>query len=190
MTTLAFDGKILASDSRLSSEHTIIDEHCRKIYYYPEHRIAVAMAGQCPSEKMLTDWACAEVLQGQPMVLPDECNNFQVLVAKYDEEDDKVKIFTGYCGASEKTGGDVVGHCEQLYTVPQQGGSGGDVALGAMLAGCDAIAAIEAAKKRDLFTGGETQWINMETGEHTDHIPEFELDPIYLEPMDEDIAGE
>ena len=144
MTTLAFDGKTLASDSQVSCGGMITSTSEQKIYILKDGR---CFAG-CGTVKFVTivlKW----LNDGQPDPAPtwdEKDGDFEGLIVNADG--------TNPC---EIYSGGVFSPVE----VPWVGGSGCRFALAAMRLGYTARQAVECAKGLDAYTGGPVQTIRM-----------------------------
>jgi ATP-dependent protease HslVU (ClpYQ) peptidase subunit len=144
MTTLAFDGKTLASDSQVSCGGVIASLSEQKLYILNDGR-CLAGCGTTKGVAIVRKW----LDDGQPEPAP-----------KWDEKEGE---FEGLIVNADGTN-----PCE-IYSggvfvpvaVPWVGGSGHQFALAAMHLGYTARQAIECAKNLDAFTGGPVQTIRM-----------------------------
>lgn len=133
VTTIATDGKTIAADSRATNYGNITSNSANKLYWLPDGSI-IGGAGSVP-----------DILQA--------------VEALGSEEDPAT-----YAGPTEfrllrlHPNGQVVEYGSSLFgmivDVPAATGSGGDIALGAMLAGKSPKRAVEIAASRDIKTGG------------------------------------
>lgn len=137
MTTIAFDGKILACDSRLVGEHieTVSLQKIRKIKagYF-------AYCGSPGEAEMVRKWIEAgRVWEKRPKV-----EEFSALIVR--------KYSVHYID-------------ESLEEVPMKApvaiGTGASIALTAMDCGRNAIEAIRFAIKRDPYTGGRVRHVTV-----------------------------
>jgi len=135
MTTIAFDGNILASDSRCVGDY--IEDSYKKIFkinnkYY-------GLGGNYSCCLVFIEWIKNNVMGDEKPKLDD---NFGALVV--DIKSKKVFYYDDY-----------------LIKIPQKSpcaiGSGAVVAMTAMVCGKNAIEAIEIAKRLDNRTGGRIQ---------------------------------
>lgn len=136
MTTIAFDGKTLATDSRTcTGSDTIVGERTKKLFKVGGWWLAFSGNSQ----------NCAAALQwfkaGMPEDKPKLENNFSVLTWNGH------RLIRYECG---------------LVPMPQNvkiaaSGSGIDIALGAMAAGATAAEAVRIASRFDPFTNNRVQ---------------------------------
>lgn len=144
MTTLAFDGVTLASDSQVTCGNTRTSVSEQKIFKLKDGRL-LAVAGAV--------WACTAVrkmLDGEPFndkPLTWDRTDFEGLLVNPDGTN-PLEIYPD---------GVLVPVC-----VPWVGGSGYQYALAAMHLGFSAVEAVECAKALDVGTGGPIQQVRME----------------------------
>lgn len=137
MTTIAYRGGVLASDTQMTDGN--IKSSGRKLHYVKDKAAWVGVAGAvCDCQKFLR-WF-ADVAEEDEEFDEDE-DDFVALVM-YD--DGKVECWT----ADLKKDVLEVG---EFYAI----GSGGPAALAAMHMGADARKAVETAARVDLNTGGD-----------------------------------
>lgn len=143
MTTIAYDGKLLCTDSFCSSSY-INQAPIQKLFYLPDHKeyVAAAFAGSINDMDAMLGW----VLDN------DEKPNFN------DDSQLMVIDLEGRCW-------DWWAKCygRALEGIPGAGGSGGDFAMGAMLSGKSAFQAVEIACKLDPKSGGPIQCYDIQT---------------------------
>lgn len=150
MTTIAYDGKHLAADSMASSNGYLISKKETKIVELKEGKYkAAAFAGEIRCFNKMIDW-----LQS-------------------DMDEDNYPACEGTCIAITKAGEmHVYGPDLPADEYGKEGtkmafGSGGDLAMGAMAAGCSAEEAVHAAIEVDLLSGGQVHVIKC-GGTHDD----------------------
>lgn len=131
MTTIATDGKTMAADTLITAGGQRV-AHMRKVHQTNDGRI-YACAGRCEHGTMFGKWL--DDPQSEKPKLDDE---FGALVM---HRDGRVFHYTDLLEPVE-------------FTIPQAIGSGGDIALGAMLHGASPVAAVQIAAQRDVGTGG------------------------------------
>ncbi len=131
MTTIATDGKTMAGDSRGCAANKIRSDHELKVRRLKDGRI-VGFSGTASSAKAYVEW-----LDGGPV--PHKEDNFALLVLERD-------------GTARIIYDDITSDPVDLPAVL---GSGGDLALGAMLAGASPKEAVKIAILRDPFSGGK-----------------------------------
>lgn len=128
MTTLAWDGEILASDGCAASEDTIVQGGVRKIYVVDGGM--VGFAGSLGNGLAFVEW-----------------------LRKGADASDKPKLDDDFCGIFVNTSGRATEYDSNLYShragKPAAIGSGAAAALGAMLAGKNATEAVRIACKID-----------------------------------------
>lgn len=131
MTTIASDGRSIAADRLITSSEQLLGE-TTKVYTAKDGSF-FASAGNA------SDCDCYEAWKkGTLKERPDiECDSFEAMILR------KNKVYLVDKNLIEI----------EVFT-PQAIGSGGNLALGAMLAGATPQEAIEFAAERDLFTGG------------------------------------
>lgn len=132
MTTIATDGKTMAADSRGCANSVIRSDREQKIRRLKDGRI-VGFSGTAAAARTYLNW----LEDGGEMPKVDD--GFSALVLSMD--------------------GTVQVHCNDEMPddadLPAVLGSGGLLALGAMLAGASPEQAVAIAAQRDPFTGGE-----------------------------------
>lgn len=134
MTTIAYRGGIVASDSRASSGSNIMSDFFRKIGRFPDHGIYAQTGDVAKTQKYI-----ASVMAGKPDTRVLGFGDAVLVVDKY---------------------GSVSQACESGITEldPTQfyaWGSGAQAALAAMHMGADAKTAVKIAAKIDMYTGGK-----------------------------------
>lgn len=136
MTTIAFDGKRLATDSRLcTGSDTIVGERAKKLFKV--NGAWIAFAGNSQNCAVALQW----FKDGMPKERPPLADNFSAFMW------DGRRLVRYECA---------------LVPMPQNvdfaaGGSGIDVALGALAAGADAAQAVKIAARFDPFTNSRVQ---------------------------------
>lgn len=131
MTTIAYCGGIIAYDSRLTSDITIIDDNYDK----------------------------CRIVKGVRFFFSGSASDYDKLIKSYfDETDcdadvcfmlfDGEKVYKGSTSTKDKIW--MVDITDMTASI----GSGSDHALTAMDLGCSAVEAVKMAKKRDTCTGG------------------------------------
>lgn len=151
MTTIAFDGKIIAADS-LCTDEDINFQFC-KLYPYTDAQTKerFCMGGAGPASNVAPAFAWF-MESGNPA----NWNNtgYEMLVACYDADEHET-----YATHIDPQSG-----CRLRISVPAAVGSGSDFAVGAMCMGASAIEALEVAAQRDHGTGGEIIAYDIEDG--------------------------
>lgn len=145
MTTIAFDGSIFASDSRISGH--FIDQHgFDKIRVVEQHGKTLVVSG-CGELQLLC--AFFAYMQGEIEEFPLSADNeFSAMV--YNVDDQKLILYENRMIPIT------------IYP-PYAIGSGSDFAMGAMLAKCNAKEAVQIAAKLDSATGGDIKFIDTNT---------------------------
>ena len=161
MTTIAYDGRSIAADKLESFGHgercplpvqkilrCSIPKHLGTVpagapierHAQPRQRVLVAFSGSmCEARMLLIHYCDATRVLGQPIAnIPDNSGN--LLVVHLDG--DPYAVIVGSKGGITTVTG-------ELMTA----GSGGEFAMGAMLAGRSAHQAVEIAALRDVYTG-------------------------------------
>lgn len=155
MTTIAFDGKMLAADGRATSYGMVCSDAIRKINFPPSGKtwvlcgveiVAFGIAGEFCWSKHLLDLLNADdtgCLQKPTLPMPKEAS-FELLAITATGQP--------YLGCKAEDG--------ELFSMteistPAAVGTGSYLAIGAMLAGKPAIDAVRIAMMRDPDTGGE-----------------------------------
>ena len=134
MTTIAWDGKTLAADTRSTWGGTPVDGSCRKIFkaVHPQGRLLVGCAGIGQECRAVWLW-----LTGQQSEVPQTTD---IRIMAVDQ--------TGFVFV-----GSVPGQWAEVGRRPWAIGSGCDYALGAMQAGANAVKAVQIASALDTNTG-------------------------------------
>lgn len=144
MTTIAYDGQKLCSDSQVTSGDTIISMRQKKIYKIYNHKIykAFGFSGQIKDWPPFLKW----IKDGMNENKYKSMDHGSVMAITHKN---KIHIYSGDL-PFEKIN-------EKQYAI----GSGRDFALAVMHQGGSAVNAIEAAKRFDLWTGGPKQTITI-----------------------------
>lgn len=136
MTTIAFDGKRLAVDSRLTTaSDTIVGERHKKLFKVGATWIAFAGNAQ----------NCVIALRWFKAGMPDERPKIEDSFSAFAW--DGLHLVRYECG--------LVGMPQRVKIAA--GGSGIDVALGALAAGANAVEAVKIAARFDPFTNSRVQ---------------------------------
>lgn len=138
MTTIAFDGRILACDGMISSHK--IDTLCFKKIKYVKDDCFVGAAGDLNQVNAFFHW-CKQ--GGYVDYLSDTLLNI-------NDSFEAIIITPSFVATTT----DCIHLCPS--SLPIAIGSGSDFAIGAMKKGADAIEAVEIAKSYDLWSGGQT----------------------------------
>ena len=135
MTTIAFDGEVIASDSQSSTD--FVDQNSAKKLFRKKGKV-FGVAGDYAQCLAVIDWLMGE----KKPTFNDDC--FTVVVI----EDGQAQIY-----------------CNEFYPYPAQPpfafGSGGVFAMAAMLAGADAKRAVEIACQLDENSGGKVRQLTV-----------------------------
>lgn len=136
MTTIAWDGKRLATDSRIcTGSDTIVAERAKKLFKVG--KVWIAFAGNSQNCALALEW----FKSGMPEVKPTLADNFSAFAW------DGRQLLRYECA---------------LTPMPQNvkiaaGGSGIELALGALAAGATAAEAVRIAARFDPFTNSRVQ---------------------------------
>lgn len=139
MTTLATDGVTIAADGQVTAGHIIEDLARQKVFKLNDGR-AIGMAGTLANFDAFKEWFCdpnAEV--------PALSEDFEAVVI---DGSNRVTVYDDKCRPLS-------------MPVPYAGGSGKEVALGAMLAGATPKEAVKIAIQRDVYSGGRIRTITV-----------------------------
>jgi ATP-dependent protease HslVU (ClpYQ) peptidase subunit len=142
MTTIATDGKSMASDGRTTGGNTVINDAAVKIHTLPDGSL-IGAAGA--SDR----WPEAVAELSRSIEAGD-------LPAEMRGDYELLRLLPN---------GKAIAYAERLrphpVSLPASIGSGSDFALGAMAAGADLKAAIKIAAKLDPHTGGRTRIVSL-----------------------------
>jgi ATP-dependent protease HslVU (ClpYQ) peptidase subunit len=138
MTTIAFDGKTLATDSQMTAGNTAFSSTV-KIFKIKGGRY-LAFAGRSDMQRELIAW-----LEGGER--PEIGEDVEIDAIVVDAKGNAVQF-----GASLRI---------MPVVVPWAGGSGAAFALTALTLGQDAVAAVEVACKLDIYSGGPVQSVRI-----------------------------
>lgn len=143
MTTIAWDGKTLATDSFGTRGDTVVSFNVKKLFLDVGPYKAVAFAGTYQDCAPLIDWIKSEH-EG------DKNNNEPKIESAFNLVciDEEGQCFTLHDGTPFNFVRE-----ESLWT----SGSGQSVALGALHAGAKAVEAVEIATVLDTVSGGDIQ---------------------------------
>lgn len=146
MTTVAFDGKVFASDTRLSSSFIHQDTVCKiRVVDTGQDTLIISGAGDYSVMLQFFDYVIGGYQNPPTMSIGDE---FIGLV--YSVKEKKLYLYD-----------DKIVPMEISY--PFAIGSGSSFAMGALLSGASAIGAVEVAMRLDAGTGGEIYYVDLET---------------------------
>lgn len=179
MTTVAFDGKILAADTQLTKGEAASAHPFKKIfesrftdYAGKEFPFYMAVAGDAGVPTLVLHWFVIDGWKMLPKYIEqtvhhemehDAVNSFYDMLQKFlspEIDTDFTALFI-----IPKQG--IFGLCSDQYGFIQEKapfamGSGGEIALGAMLAGKGAIDAVKIAGKVDVYTNRNVRHIKIE----------------------------
>lgn len=141
MTTIAWDGKTLATDSQRTSGDIVESDDEKKLYVDIGGYLAVAGCGDLMGSEEIFNWIKSNKVDQFPKI--DSKDVSSVICIKKDRS---VLIYR---------------HDGHGRSISHRGiladGSGWEIALGAMDAGATAVEAVEIAIKRDINSGGKVQ---------------------------------
>ena len=141
MTTIAYDGKTLSVDSLASSGHITSRTH-QKLFLGVGEFSAVAVCGSTAVYHPIVAWLKAGA---DPEAWSESWDAAAWCVQKSGEV---VRYVSGY---------------PEDVTSPDSDGSGGEYAIGAMIAGASATRAVEISASLDPFTGGDIRTFDIES---------------------------
>jgi ATP-dependent protease HslVU (ClpYQ) peptidase subunit len=133
MTTIACDGQSMAADGQSTQNAVAVTKESVKVFRQPDGSI-VGMAGHAMYKSAMLKFLAS----GEKPSVEIGPDDISALVLHLDG------AIALYVGAEYQ--GDV--------SAPFSIGSGGEIALGAMLAGASPRQAVEIACQRDIYTGG------------------------------------
>jgi ATP-dependent protease HslVU (ClpYQ) peptidase subunit len=140
VTTIATDGKSMAGDGLCTGDGLIHGRSVGKVCRLPDGRI-VGSAGTAYGQQAFAEW----LINGGDK--PRLADSFEGLVL---HPDGRCLTYNEHCQS-----------CDQ--ELPAVTGSGGALALGAMLAGKNPAEAVAIAADRDPFTGGTITVLHLES---------------------------
>ena len=137
MTTIAWDGRFLAADGRVTNGDQITTDEDVKIQIEHVHgdKFVAAFAGGVSDSRELLDIAIGEKEYTGAL-------DANIFLIKNDDE-----IFL--CGADDKR------YWQGELKFSEAMGSGGNYATAALDLGCTSMRAVEQAIKRDIHSGGK-----------------------------------
>lgn len=135
MTTIAFDGRFLASDGRELYSDMIVSDRTKKVFFLEKKRMYVAVAG---ASRYVSEILLA-IESDDASHLPDDLDCDILVIGE-----DLIPLL-----------GETLSDLTPV-AFPIAIGSGAQVAIGAMLHGANAIEAISYAAKIDPGSGGST----------------------------------
>ncbi len=157
MTTIAYDGKSLATDSRSTIRDTIYDENSKKLFLNVGPFSAVAVSGDFQATTDLLEEVAG-------------CTSIQQVRSLLHEDREGKGILIGVLYSGEAWSFDACDACVLTQGVPYAAGSGRDYAYAAMDLGLSAREAIVAASKRDVHTNNVVQVATFVTAEEASEV--------------------
>jgi ATP-dependent protease HslVU (ClpYQ) peptidase subunit len=158
MTTVVFDGKILAADGRATCGTLIVTADAIKIFngqpgmvVHGEAIIAYGFAGRFDCIDAVTEW----LINGA---------DFYDLREIFENDDAGFQLLVVTDTTSYITGDGAYGWMPNHSTAVL--GSGTDAAMSALMFGRNAIEAVQHAMKMDTGTGGTIRYINCRDDKH------------------------
>lgn len=137
MTTIATDGKSIASDGQVTDNSIIEDLNRKKVHKLPDGR-ALGFAGCLISCEMFLEW-----IKDTTQQPPEGSDEFEAVVI---DGSDKVTVYNHR-------------YSPLVMPTPYCTGTGKQVALGAMMAGATPKQAVKLATKVDIYSGGTVREI-------------------------------
>jgi ATP-dependent protease HslVU (ClpYQ) peptidase subunit len=137
MTTIACDGRTMAGDGRMTANFVVVTDDAVKVHRLGDGRI-VGMSGGSAHKLPLLAWLDANDGTRFDPDYQDGEEHINAIVLHPDGTLDQINPY---------------GRAIRI-TAPATIGSGCELALGAMMAGLDATAAVAQAMKRDIYSGG------------------------------------
>jgi len=152
MTTIAWDGKTLAADSRSTLNNEIMQVSSPKIFHIPGVGV-VSGAGGVDDIELFMDWiAAGQDPENKPTLSREADNAFQGIF--WDENSGELYTYFGTLVA-----------CPELP--PRTWGTGGPFASVALSLGQTAREAVKTACKFDIYSGGKVQFVTLATKRKT-----------------------
>jgi ATP-dependent protease HslVU (ClpYQ) peptidase subunit len=142
MTTVVWDGKILAADGRITGGSTIVEDDSQKIHkikgmFRGEHMLAYGYAGCASDGVLIREWLEDGAIEDD---YPEDLETHLIMITNKNA----YETFDGALGKLM---------CMNIKKSAM--GSGGDFALSAMLLGMNAVDAVKHACKLDIYSGGK-----------------------------------
>lgn len=138
MTTIAWDGEVLAADTLCTDSYGMMG-YMSKLKELEDGSI-IAHAGSSSALNTFADWHLA--WNRDPTKWPKSLKSSSIIVISNG-------LIMGYEGERYPT--------EYLYSQPVAWGSGALAALALMAKGYDAVEAVKGASKVDIYTGGDVE---------------------------------
>lgn len=140
MTTIAWDGKILASDSLSTSGNMKLAGECIKTKRIGKYRIAFT-GDNAPANHFFNNFMFEEMQLGEVTYDPVSPSSEDFSLMVIEDDKDTCMVFNSTTGYWDE------------FSPPISIGSGSKYALGSMYSECDAITAVEVACKLDTHSG-------------------------------------
>lgn len=160
MTTIAWDGRILAADGRSTSGGVIVQSNSRKIHVLTSRErditlklnesfsvVAIAVSGDATARFTLLDMLMKQKISAS-MTMPNDRAEFSSLI--FCDQKDVINLYK-----RDRVPSIEMFSVNDIFAI----GSGRDFALSAMKMGYGAVDAVEHAAELDVYTGGEIQII-------------------------------
>lgn len=144
MTTVAYRDGVIASDSRLTGKEYLWTDRCQKVFRLADGSI-VGLAG----DDYNGNWLLSELRKLSKITGKKTLPNGKFKGAQAILLTTRGRVFTFAYSVW-----DVLPHKQFPYYAI---GSGSTIAMSAMDAGATAVEAVNIAKKRDVYSGGRTQ---------------------------------
>lgn len=139
MTTIVFDGLTFCSDSQVTRDHIIVGDNYTKVFKFRREDGAIVIVGAAGSAAdcdQFKRWVESDYSPSEAHWEAEEVSGLIVV-----DKNGELEVLE-YSGTS----------LPFRAQVPCAVGSGGDLALAAMLAGADAKKAVKVASQLDVFT--------------------------------------
>lgn len=150
MTTIAWDGKTLATDGRATNNDVVESDHTKKLYKIKggiHGYVSCAICGNYVDALKIIKWIKSGMTDDFPEI--DKETSASVLCIK---KDNTLEIYRS---------------ANKGFPLPHKGlytdGSGWELAMGAMEAGATAVEAVKIACRRDVHSGGKIQSYTFES---------------------------
>lgn len=164
MTTIAFDGKTLASDSQLTAGTLRLDTNTKKIYQPEPTEQWVVDGKRAIAFGVAGSLGATEIVHGALRSVMSGYSGLNSTTRFIKGESLKYIVITesGEVYAGGQYSDDEVPWIAKVQP-PIAVGSGSEYALGAMAAGVSAAEAVRIAMRFDVNTGGDIQTIDIKT---------------------------
>ncbi len=140
MTTIAYRGGVLASESRITEKSFIWTDNAKKIWRLDDGSLFAAAGDDDGGHKLLE-----AVRHGNRIEFLDDTRGVRVY------RDGRITVFEGSSWSPWN---------EPYVAI----GSGKKYAMAAMMAGASAVKAVEIAVRCDVYSGGAVQWLSLDGG--------------------------